>query len=175
MNGKVYSLSLGMVFKKYYCSKCGARLEREKNHRVVTKDDPDYYRYHDFGKFPRRDYDVYDYRFRCPDCGARQSYDDQRIIARMQKRHGHPVLPASEIKSCCEEDKKKARKNALVGDVLLSLIPALISAVFFCLYISDKSTAAYKGLGITFLLFAAGMVKGAIRRYARSRQSRSQE
>ena len=42
MKGKSYSIPFGMVFKKYYCSKCGTKLEKEKTHRVVTKNDKDY-------------------------------------------------------------------------------------------------------------------------------------
>ena len=73
-----------MVFKKYHCAKCGTKLKNEKTHRVVTKDDRDYYQYHDLGTFPHRDYDVYEYRFACPKCGARVSFDEQRIIAGIQ-------------------------------------------------------------------------------------------
>ena len=42
MNGKFIFIPFGMVFKKYYCSKCGTKLEKEKAHRIVTKDDWDY-------------------------------------------------------------------------------------------------------------------------------------
>ena len=30
MNGKSWSIPFGMVFKKYYCSKCGEKLVKEK-------------------------------------------------------------------------------------------------------------------------------------------------
>ena len=39
MKGKSWSIPVGMVFKKYYCSKCGGKLVKSKTHRVVTKDD----------------------------------------------------------------------------------------------------------------------------------------
>jgi len=42
MNGKSSSIPVGMIFKKHYCSNCGARLEKECTHRVVTKDEKDY-------------------------------------------------------------------------------------------------------------------------------------
>ena len=65
MKGKSYSIPAGMVFKKYYCSHCGAKLVKSKTHRVVSKDDKDYYQYRDYGTFPRCDYDVNNYEFKC--------------------------------------------------------------------------------------------------------------
>ena len=86
MRGKSYSVPGGMMFKKYYCAKCGTKLEKERTHRVVTKNDRDYYRYHKRGRFPQPDYDVYDYRFQCPGCDSRISFDEQRIIEKIQKQ-----------------------------------------------------------------------------------------
>ena len=80
------SIPFGMLFKKYYCSNCGVKLEKEKTHRVVTKDDRDYYQYHEYGMFPLRDHDVYGYRFRCPSCKKRTSFDEQCVIERIQKQ-----------------------------------------------------------------------------------------
>ena len=90
MKGKNYSIPYGMVFKKYYCSKCGMELEKERTHRVVSKDDKDYYQYHDHGTFPRSDHDVYDYRFKCPYCNTRISFEEQCIIKRIQNMCIYP-------------------------------------------------------------------------------------
>ena len=104
MKGKSYSIPFGIAFNKsYYCSKCGAKLEKEKTHRVVTKNDKDYYQYHDRRMFPLNDYDVYDYRFRCPSCETRIAYDEQCVIERIQKQQGHSVLSYWEIKESYEE------------------------------------------------------------------------
>mgnify|MGYP003300577526 CR=1 FL=1 len=127
MKGKSYSIPAGMVFKKYYCSHCGAKLVKSKTHRVVSKDDKDYYRYHNYGTFPRRDYDVYDYRFKCPDCGARISYDEQCIIERIQKKQGHTVLSSSEIKSNYSKDKKGNHKRVLLKSILIPIVFVLIA------------------------------------------------
>ena len=98
MKGKFISIPYGMVFKKYYCSKCGTRLKKEKTHRSVTPDDKDYYQYHDYGSFPKRDYDVYGYQFQCPVCKARISYDEQCKIRRIQKKQGTTILSSAQIK-----------------------------------------------------------------------------
>ena len=45
LRGKSWSMPVGMVFKSYYCSHCGTKLVKSKTHRVVTKEDKDYYQY----------------------------------------------------------------------------------------------------------------------------------
>lgn len=80
MNGKSWSIPFGMVFKKYYCSKCGEKLVKEKTHRVVTKDDLDYYQYHEKDMYPRSPVDVYSYRFRCNNCHKAITFNEQCIL-----------------------------------------------------------------------------------------------
>ena len=106
MKTKSYSIPFEMVFKKYHCSQCGAKLEKEKTHRVVTKDDKDYYQYHDYGEFPRRDVDVYNYRLKCPSCGARIAFEEQCIIERIQKKCGQAVLSKEDIREYYQECKE---------------------------------------------------------------------
>ena len=75
MPGYSYGIPTGMVFKKYYCSRCGNKLIKEKNHRIVSKEDVDYYHYHEIGTFPKYDHSVYSYHFKCPNC----NYGDNKI------------------------------------------------------------------------------------------------
>ena len=77
-----------MVFKKFYCINCESKLVKEKTHRVVTKDDSDYYLYHDRGTFPRNDVVVYEYRFKCEKCNQEHRNimaidDDMEIIIKL--------------------------------------------------------------------------------------------
>jgi len=128
-----YSIPFGMIFKKYHCSKCGAQLEKEKTHRVVTKEDKDYYQYHDYVEFPRRDVDVYDYRLKCPSCGARIAFDEQCIIERIQKKCGQEVLSNADIKEHYEECKEGTTKESsgeiYVFRLLFVLLPRFFSAL----------------------------------------------
>lgn len=165
LNGKSYTLPGGMIFQKYYCAKCGTKLVKERTHRVVTKDDKDYYQYHDRGTFPRQDYDVYDYRFMCPGCGARISYDEQRIIQRIQKKQGYTILSASEIKSHYQQSKEYNRKRILVSNILCSLAILLIVFGIFCIFGPDKSTKDITSAAIFTLILAAVAVVGAIKKH----------
>jgi len=158
---KHYSLPLGMVFKKYHCAKCGAQLQKERTHRVVTKDDKDYYRYHSYGQFPRRDCDVYGHRFKCPGCGARISFDEQCIIEVIQKKQGHTVLSSAEIKSNYAEGKEHHHKRVLLKSILTSIVFILIVFALFCISNSDRSSMHIA----IFLAAAAVMAVGAILRH----------
>ena len=132
MKSKSISIPLGMVFKKHYCAKCGAKLEKEKTHRVVNKNDTDYYQYQELGSFPRWDYDVYEYRFKCPECGARASYEEQRILKRIQKKCGSKALSQTEIKDNYKECKQKIKRSALwISCVVAAVLYAIIATVAF--------------------------------------------
>ena len=132
MNGQSHATPFGIAFKKkYYCSRCGARLEKEKTHRVVTRADKDYYQYHKIGQYPKRDYDVFDYRFKCPSCEARISYDEQCVIEKIQKREGRRILSSYEIKANYDECKAKHFKRVLIRNIL---IPVLFFLSCFALY-----------------------------------------
>ena len=154
-----------MIFQKYHCAKCGATLEKERTHRVVTKDDQDYYRYHCFGKFPQRDYDVYDHRFQCPGCGARISFDEQCIIQRIQKKLGHIVLSSSEIKSEYAEGKANHRKGLLLKNILYPIVLDLIVFAIFCGSNPNRGSKDFIPIAIFFLAITAVSVAKEILRF----------
>lgn len=159
MNGKSYSLSLGMLFKKYHCAKCGAVLKTEQTHRVVTKDDKDYYEFHDRGTFPLHDYDVYNYRFKCPNCHARISYNEQCIIERIQKQQGYHVLAGSEIKTYYKACKEQHMRSTLISRIVCAVIFILFMSVLFYLFGSERTT---QSLTYTAILSLAAIIIAVI-------------
>lgn len=164
LNGKSFSIPFGAL-RKSYCSKCGEKLKTERTHRVVTKDDKDYYRYHDIGRFPQRDYDVYDYRYMCPSCQARISFEEQRIIRKIQKRNNKRVLSSYEMKNDYEECKAKCSRNALITSIITSIVIAFIFSAL--LYFSEnlpKTNKIFIVLGI-FVSLSVFLVLGAVKRY----------
>ena len=164
MNGRSYSMPLGMVFKKSYCSQCGAKLEKEKTHRVVTKEDKDYYRYHDAGTFPRRDYDVYDYRWKCPACEARISYHDQCVIAKIQKKNGKILLSPAEINADYKDFQQSTTKGVLVRGILFGVILSLLVALLT--YVAgDKAPTDLRNAAILFAVLTAVAVIGTVKRH----------
>ena len=165
MKGKNYSIPFGMVFMKYYCSKCGERLEKEKTHRVVTKDDKDYYQYQDYGNFPRYDIDVYDYRWKCPSCGERISFDEQCIIERIQKKCGQSVLSRADIKEFYVECKEGNAKRVLWRNIVISIVVCFASALLFCLFKNNQTPRDCLNTFLLFSVIAVASVIASIRRH----------
>lgn len=157
-------MPMAMAFKRYHCIHCGAVLKKERTHRVVTKDDKDYYQYHNYGSFPLRDHDVYDYRFQCPACGKRISFNEQCIMGRIQKKQGHFILSSSEIKdhyqACTEEHKKRVLARGV-------LIPVVFGLIAFALYCYNQSAAGkdFKAGAIICLIAAAVFAVDAVKEF----------
>ena len=126
MKGKSWEMPPGMFFGKYYCAKCGEKLEKEMTHRVVTEADKDYHAFQNYGRYPQYDYDVYGYRFACPNCGNRVAYREQRILARIQKEQETRVLAASEIRENYARSKAAESKRALGLELLYSVFLVLV-------------------------------------------------
>lgn len=165
MKGKSWSISIGMVSKEHYCSKCGAKLETERTHRVVTKEDKDYYKYHDVGKFPKYDYDVYEHRFKCPSCNARVSHEEQRIIEVIQKKCGHNVLSSGEKSANYKESKKIVNKRRLTKIIMQ---PSVYNAIFlslFYLFSGDKTSKDLILIIGLYVVATVAMIERGMRRY----------
>lgn len=165
MKGKSYSIPAGMVFKKYYCSHCGAKLVKSKTHRVVSKDDKDYYQYRDYGTFPRCDYDVYDYEFKCEKCNKKISYDEQCIIERIQKKLKKKVLSEREIKNNYNIDKIKHSKWILVRNIIIPIVFITIFMLLYFIFKTDKSKEEVLFCLIIYLLSSGITIFMAIRSY----------
>lgn len=165
MKGKSYAIPVGMVFKKYYCCKCGTKLEKERTHRVVNKEDKDYYQYQDCGTFPRVDHDVYDYRFKCPNCGKRISYDEQCIMERIQKKSKSKILSSKEIKNNYQNCKHNNNKYVLTRNIMVPSIFIIPFFILFYIFKSDKSLEQIIGLTSIFVIISILVIIGAIRSY----------
>lgn len=152
MKGKSWSIPVGMVFKKYYCSKCGGKLVKSKTHRVVTKDDKDYYQYHDVDTYPRYDYDVYSYEFKCTKCMRKISYGEQCIIDNIQKKHNKKVLSDDEINRNYNYEKIKQNKRSLKSSILIAII--FLTVFFALMYIFDKERNSKKLVVYTLIYLA---------------------
>ena len=132
-----YGIPMGMVFKKYYCCKCGNKLIKEKNYRVVTKDDVDYYHYHKRGNFPKYDHHVYDYHFKCPNCNNRYSFDYQCVIERIQKYKKSKVLSKNDIKENRVIANKKREIYNFIRDMIIGYIFIILSLMLASVFEED--------------------------------------
>lgn len=165
MKGKSYSIPIGMVFKKYSCCKCGNVLKKEKTHRVVTKDDKDYYQYQDYNTFPRRDYDVYDYRFKCPTCNNRISFNEQCIIERIQKKCKSKILNTKDIKNNYKACKYEDNKRVMLRSILVSFTSISLFFLLFYFIGSNKSDFPLVGLIVIYIFLVIGSIIRTIKEY----------
>jgi len=139
MAGKAWSKPTGMVFKKFYCHKCGNQLKTEKTHRVVKSNDRDFSHYDNFEYCSSSYYDVYNYRFKCPSCESRITYDDQRVIEMIQKKCMRKKLSDIEINRNRKECEKRAEKSVLLGKIISSLIFAIIAFSVYFFLVSERT------------------------------------
>ncbi len=154
-----------MVFKKYHCSKCGSKLKKEKTHRVVTKDDKDYHQYHRAGRFPRRDYDVYSYQFRCPLCESRISFEEHCIIEWIQKKYSRFVLSPSEIKENYKQGMEANDKRVLIRNICTSIFITMIALPLFYLFFTDITLPQLSIISIFFIVCTAVTVFRMVKDY----------
>ena len=125
----------------------------------------DYYQYQDYNKFPRRDYDVYGYRFKCPSCNARVSYDEQCVIKQIQKKQGSRVLSFGEIKSNYKECRAHHDKSVLIHNLLIHIVFGLVFFIPFYFLRTNRTSKDLMGVFLLFLAFTTFGVVRTIRRY----------
>lgn len=154
MAGYSYGIPMGMVFKKYYCCKCGDKLIKEKHQRVVSKDDVDYYHYHDRGTFPKYDHYVNSYHFKCPNCNNRYSFSYQCVIERIQKYKKRKVLSKSDIKENRVVANKQREKHNFIRDMIIEYIFIILSLMLAYLFHKDiLSTIIFGVIVLGFITY----------------------
>ena len=99
MKNKSVSIPVGMVIKKFYCHKCGERLRKHPQTRIVKPGDPDYRKH---SRINRRiqmigAVEVTEYNFRCPACENFMEYRAQCVVRKMQKKLRKNILTDEEL------------------------------------------------------------------------------
>lgn len=132
-SGFYTSVPGGMVFKKHYCHKCGERLQKNPNKRLVSRNDPDYGSYRIGRFYSTGDIEVTEYNFLCPNCGNIIEYDEQVVIGKIQKKLGCDTLSESQIEEirgwADEAVARNEKKMYIASKIIFALI---IAAVLIC-------------------------------------------
>lgn len=165
MKGRSWSIPYGMVFLKHYCHKCGSRLKKEKTTRIVTKEDVDYYYYHERGTFPRSDVIVNEYIYSCPHCKNKISYAEQKKYSYIQKKIKSNILSEEII----DKEKAYANKKYELSQITLK-INFFITAILFTsiiIYFTSDAEGIIDFLlilGIASFFVMASLIYNAIRK-----------
>ena len=130
------TIPIGMIFHKFYCHKCGSRLEKSARKRTVRRGDPDYKKYRKIGdSYVIGDIEVTQYDFLCPSCGEITGYDEQCILGYIQKRTGGHVLSSSEITAGKEEATQHLQRKKVFAKVFSAILAAAV--VILALYLQN--------------------------------------
>ena len=95
MGWKGYELKMpvGMIFKKMYCGKCGAKLQKHKVSTVYKKGDPGYENHlNGHSTIGMNEKEHISYVYQCPDCYQVISYREQLEVAKIQKSSGSKII-----------------------------------------------------------------------------------
>ena len=136
MKNKSASIPMGMVFGKFYCSDCGERLEKHPRKRVVRRGDPDYREHRRVGRMRMvGDIEVTEYDFKCPCCEKITSYDDQRVIAVIQKDLGKKTLSPVEMTKHAQQAEAKIERKTKITNVLVGAVGVALAICAFLISI----------------------------------------
>ena len=139
---KQISIPTGMLLKKYYCHKCGNKLEKLSYTNTIAPGDPDYLKYSytriggkhrfTFGKIEHTEIR----NFMCPHCNEIILYDEQKIIAKVQKQLDKHILAEFELQANREKAEASIRRNGILLKVLSGVATVVIVAL--ALYFGTK-------------------------------------
>ncbi len=130
--GYTKTIHIGMIFKKHFCHKCGARLSKNPNARLISPGDKDWKKHNRVGKMriaPVGDIQVTEYNFKCPDCGSIIEYDEQAAIHKIQKKLKSNVLSATELEQNKEWATKSVKKIKKIQGVISKIITLILLAI----------------------------------------------
>ena len=138
MGNEVIKTSVGMLSKKFYCSCCGERMVRTPKSRLIKEDDPEYYEHAPMENVPMERYGyikLIEYDLKCLSCDTVHSFEEQRLIAWIQKRLKKKILTEEELLVYAEEGRaaliKKDRRTFIVRNLIIYLF--LAAVILACL------------------------------------------
>lgn len=124
-----YTMPMGMLWKKMYCSQCGKPLLKKKVSNTYKRGDPGFKTFLLGGVISVYSYTEVTYIYFCPTCRREISYDDQIEVERTQKKLGRKVVSVEEIPDGSKRRKERAR--LLVCGYLIIVILLMVLAYWF--------------------------------------------
>ena len=108
-----HEMPIGMLFRKMFCAKCGAKLAKKQIRRTYQRGEPGFRNtLSDRSTVNVLSYTTVTYIYHCPNCMNQISYDDQVIVSKKQAALGKKVLSSGELISFSVMDNgKEQRKN----------------------------------------------------------------
>jgi len=134
MNKKTV-MPLAMKTKAFFCSYCGEKLVPHPKTRIVKCGDPDYKEHSHFGRGMRLlgDIELTEYDFKCLSCEKIVPYDEQCVIAEIQKHVGAHTLSQDSINENYEKANAALERKRKIGAIVSKLLGAavLVLAIYY--------------------------------------------
>ena len=139
MKNKSFSISMGMVTKKFYCHKCGERLGKHPKTRTLSPGDPDYRKHNRINHKTHMigDVEVTEYDFQCSACGNVIEYDEQCVIGKIQKQLRKNILSDEEVFNNRGKVEDSINRIAKIFKVIFSVV--VLAVIGLILYSKIKS------------------------------------
>jgi predicted RNA-binding Zn-ribbon protein involved in translation (DUF1610 family) len=148
----------GMIFRKMYCCKCGAKLNKRKTSEVRHKGEPGYKDYIlGHATIGMDTVEVASYVYQCPNCGNTVTYEEQLAISKAQKHHGHMVLPETES-TPIENDSMASSLRTLRKLRWVMLLPLVGSLICICYVFAGRLSRIADGDDGRKVVFASILV-----------------
>lgn len=126
----------GMKRKPFYCHICGEKLIAYPHTRVLERTDPDYKKARRMGNVSLiGKIELTEYDFKCLSCEKFISYDEQCVIAKIQKRVEKPLLTQADVAEHEEgvraELARKRKIKTIIGRIVYAILIALF--IYYCI------------------------------------------
>lgn len=129
---KSRKIDAAMVFRKFYCHKCGEKLVKHPRTRIVRPGDPDYGEHSHIGRTQLiGPVEVTEYDFMCCNCDRIIPTEEQYVVERIQKKLYKNMLTDDEIERNIDEAKHDLeQRRKTTGGIFFVAMIALVVAVF---------------------------------------------
>lgn len=130
--GQYNSIPMAMLLRKHYCRKCGTKLCRNPNIRVVSRKDlkRKNFRLNISGDIlPIGDIEVTEYNFICPGCETVTEFDEQVVIRKIQKKLQNNILSDAELEGNREWAADLVERNRKICNAVFQIISIAVTAM----------------------------------------------
>lgn len=144
---KISIMPRAMKKRKFYCSCCGEKLIPYPKTRIVKRGDPDYKEHSHFGQGKRLigDIELTEYDFKCLSCNKCISYDEQCVVAEIQKYVGVHTLSQENVNENYEKANATLKRKRKIRSIISNLFGTVVAIllIYYWLKSGDFSFKLY--------------------------------
>ena len=134
---RISTMPHGMKRKNFYCAVCGEKLIVYPKTRILQRGDPDYRKHNRFmGRFVIGKIELTEHEFKCMSCEKFITYDEQCMIAKIQKCTEKSILSQADIAEHEAAVRAEFERKRRIGSIVKWIFYALLLAFFIYYWIT---------------------------------------